>query len=267
MMRIPSSRGGQSVAGQKRPSRQSKTLATAKPRRRGSTSARPKRRDPEARIAFSVAGQLAASLHQLLGPMCEVVVHDFTDLEHSIIQIEGDITHRAIGGAATDLLLEKVATGETGHDLHSYATSLPGGRMMKSSTIFLRDTGGCAVGALCVNLEVTEFVAMRNSLNAFVHTGDGERTNETLSDNIFDTVQSAVAETLYESGRSLHGLSRDETIELVSQLDAKGLFQVKKAVPIVADMLGLSRATVYNYLREGREAHGKRHGNNGQVKA
>jgi predicted transcriptional regulator YheO len=228
---------------------------------------RRKRRGADARTAFDVAGQLATGLHQLLGPMCEVVVHDFADLEHSIIQIDGDITHRAIGGAATDLLLEKVATGDTDHDLHGYATSLPGGRMMKSSTVFLRDADERAIGALCVNLEVTEFVAMRNSLNAFVHTGDGERTSETLSDNIFDTVQSAVAETLYESGRNLPSMSREDKIALMNQLEAKGLFQVKKAVPIIADMLGLSRATVYNYLREGRDALGRRHGQNGQVKA
>ena len=127
--------------------------------------------------------------------------------------------------------------------------------MMKSSTVFLRDKDDCAIGALCVNLDVTDFVAIRNSLNAFVQTKDNERTTETLSDNIFDTVQSAVAETLYEAGRSLPSMSREDKVELMNQLESKGLFQVKRAVPIVADMLGLSRATVYNYLRQGRDGN------------
>jgi predicted transcriptional regulator YheO len=39
----------------------------------------------------------------------------------------------------------------------------------------------------------------------------------------------------------------------MGRLSEKGVFQVKKAVPIIADMLGLSRATVYNYLREAGE--------------
>jgi len=228
----------------RRPARQSNARAIAKPRRGAHA--------PDTHTAFGVATQLAAALHQLLGPMCEVVLHDFQDLEHSIIHIEGDITHRAIGGAATDLILEKVAQGDTDQDLYDYATSLPGGRVMKSSTVFLRDTKGKAIGALCVNLDMTDFVVLRNRLNALVHIGDNERTIETLSDNIFDTVQSAVAETLYEANRSLSSMYREDKIALMSQLEAKGLFQVKKAVPIVADMLGLSRATVYNYLREGR---------------
>ncbi len=232
-----------SVKVAKRSARRPHTSANTAPTRRGTH---------RGHIAFIIAKQLATALHQLLGPMCEVVLHDFTDLEHSIVHIEGNVTHRAIGGAATDLILEKVRKGDTGQDLYGYATSLPGGRMMKSSTIFLRDSEGCAIGALCVNLDVTDFVAARNALNAFVATRDNERTTETLSDNIFDTVQSVVAETLYETGRSLATMSRDDKIELMSQLESKGLFQVKKAVSIVADMLGLSRATVYNYLREGR---------------
>jgi len=206
-------------------------------------------------IAFDLAKQVAVALHELLGSMSEVVIHDFADLEHSIIHIEGNVTHRAKGGSATDLLLEKVRNGETDEDLYAYATSLPGGRQMKSSTIFLRNANAQAIGALCVNLDVTDFVAFRNSLNVLVSTRDNgtERPNETLSDNIFETVHNAVAEILYDSGRSLHAVTREEKIELVRQLESRGMFQVKKAVQIVADMLGLSRATVYNYLREGKE--------------
>jgi predicted transcriptional regulator YheO len=215
------------------------------------TSRRSQRNVERART-FQIAGQLSSALHDLLGSMCEVVVHDFTDLEHSIVHISGDVTKRAIGGAATDLILECVRSGATQRDLHGYPTTLSGGRIMKSSTIFLRDEKNRAIGALCVNLDVTDFVAFRNRLNSFVQTTEGERTSETLSDNLFETVQQAVEETLYETGHSLHAMTREETIDLVAHLEQKGLFQVKRAVPIVADMLGLSRATVYNYLREGQ---------------
>ncbi|MCL6509556.1 MAG: PAS domain-containing protein [Anaerolineae bacterium] len=192
--------------------------------------------------------------------MCEVVVHDFADLERSIVYLQGNVTHRTIGGSATDLILECIAQGKTDQDLYGYATSLPGGRMMKSSTIFLRDSRGRAIGALCVNLDVTDLVAARNVINALVHTKDEGRTIETFSDNIFDTVQAVLAETLYETGRSLHGMSREDKVELIHRLEAKGLFQIKKAVPIVADLLSLSRATVYNYLRQGRHSNHRKNG-------
>lgn len=236
----------------KSPKQQSNHRAPALPQHQ------PRNRDAE--ITFAISRQLATALHQLFGPMCEVVVHDFADLEHSIVYLQGNVTHRTIGGSATDLILECIAQRKTDQDLHGYATSLPGGRMMKSSTIFLRDSRGRAIGALCVNLDVTDLVAARNVINALVHTKDEGRTIETFSDNIFDTIQAVLAETLYETGRSLHSMSREDKVELIHRLEARGLFQIKKAVPIVADLLGLSRATVYNYLRQGRHSNHRKNG-------
>src|SRR5690349_10466974 len=104
--------------------------------------------------------QLAVALRRLFSPFCEVVIHDFADFEHSIVCIEGNVTNRNVGGAATDLLLAKASQGDTDEDLYNYLTSLPGGRLMKSCTVFLRDGGGAAYGAFCVNFDITAFVGM-----------------------------------------------------------------------------------------------------------
>jgi predicted transcriptional regulator YheO len=202
--------------------------------------------------AFSMCRQLAVGLRRLLDPYCEVVVHDFSDLEHSIVCLEGNITGRAIGGAATDLLLEKATLGETSEDLHGYLTSLSGGRVMKSSTIFLRDADDYAYGAFCVNFEITPFLRFQKLLSSFVATEDRNGVNELLTDNLVTTLQAIVAETLNEMGDSPSLMSREDKIELIHRLENKGVFRVKKAVPILADLLGLSRATLYNYLREAR---------------
>ncbi|NJK80912.1 MAG: hypothetical protein HC876_14330 [Chloroflexaceae bacterium] len=206
----------------------------------------------ERTMLFETLSRLAVSMQCLLGPLCEVVIHDFADFEHSIIAIEGNISNRSVGGSATDLLLEKASTGDTTEDLHSYLTSLPGGRLIKSSTIFLRDQHGQAFGAFCINLDITAFISLNRVINTLIATNDRNEVSELLSDNIPETIQSMVAETLYDAGKGLSVLSRDDKIELIARLHSRGVFKVKKAVPILADLLGLSRATVYNYLREAR---------------
>ena len=95
--------------------------------------------------------QLAKSIERLFSPFCEVIIHDFSDLEHSIIHIEGALSGRSIGGAATNLLLKRVRNGETREDLYNYTTTLSGDRKVKSSTIFLRGDDGVAYGAFCIN--------------------------------------------------------------------------------------------------------------------
>ena len=213
---------------------------------------------PEA--TYGVLRQVAAALERLFEPFCEVVIHDFADFEHSIVCLAGNITNRNIGGAATDLLLAKASDGETDEDLYNYLTSLPGGRMMKSCTIFLRDEQGRARGAFCINFDITAFVAMRNQLGRFIATADHGDIVETFTDDIEETVQNLIAETLAEIGQGQPLLNRDDKIDLIRRLDEKGVFQVKKMAPFVADQLGVSRATIYNYLREGRgEQRGGNH--------
>jgi predicted transcriptional regulator YheO len=207
--------------------------------------------------AFAMLKPLAAAITRLWSPFCEVVLHDFRDLEHSIVHIEGDISHRRVGGAATDLLLQCVQRGETSQDLHNYLTSLPDGRLMKSSTIFLRDASGFAYGAFCINLEITQFIQFRRLLGDLTATEERESLSEHFADDIATTLQTMIAETMYELDKQTPLMTREDKVELIGRLDAKGAFQVKKAVPLLADQLGLSRATLYNYLSEARGQNGR----------
>lgn len=201
---------------------------------------------------FLLLRQIAVALKELFDPYCEVVLHDFSDFERSIVFVAGNVTNRSVGGPATDLLLTKARAGDTDEDLFSYLTSLPGGRFMKSSTVFLRQPDGQAYGAFCVNFDITPFVSMRKALGLLVVTEEKGDVVETFAEEIEDTIHTIVTDALLELGQGIPLMTREEKIDLVGRLEEKGVFQVKKAVPIVADQLGLSRATVYNYLREAK---------------
>jgi HTH domain len=58
-----------------------------------------------------------------------------------------------------------------------------------------------------------------------------------------------------ELGAPLAELSRENKQRAVRLLEARGAFQLRKAVEEVADALGVSRFTVYNYLNAGSGAH------------
>jgi hypothetical protein len=51
-----------------------------------------------------------------------------------------------------------------------------------------------------------------------------------------------------EHGRPLDALSREEKQELVQRLDDEGAFLLRRAADEVADAIGVSRFTIYNYL-------------------
>ena len=202
---------------------------------------------------FALLKQISVGIAKLFTPHCEVVIHDFSDLECSIIHMEGNISGRKVGGGATDLLLTHARNGDTLRDFHNYQTSLPNGRNMKSCTMFLRDKSGVAYGAFCINLDVSIFAGIHRILGEFLALDAGLEVSETLSDDIQRTIHSILREAVNDMGTELPIMSKDEKIDLIARLDEKGAFQVKRAVPLIAEELRLSRSTIYNYLAEARE--------------
>ena len=57
-----------------------------------------------------------------------------------------------------------------------------------------------------------------------------------------------VASVELELGAPLHELAREDKQRAVQLLDERGAFQLRKSVATVADLMGVSRFTVYNYL-------------------
>lgn len=204
------------------------------------------------RATFALLRQLARAIERLFRPHCEVVIHDFADLEHSIVHLEGAVSDRAVGGAATNLLLQRVAAGATAGDLHNYRTQLADGRVMRSSTVFLRDAAGTAYGALCINYDITALAGAQRVLADMIRIDTQDNVSEILSDDIDQTIGGMIAETIGEMGGPGSVLSREHRIALIARLDQKGVFRVRKAVAILARQFGSSRATIYNYLRASR---------------
>jgi hypothetical protein len=65
-------------------------------------------------------------------------------------------------------------------------------------------------------------------------------------------VQGLLAEVADELGGPLNELSRTEKQQAVLLLESRGAFEYRKSAEIVAEALGVTRFTVYNYLNRAR---------------
>lgn len=68
---------------------------------------------------------------------------------------------------------------------------------------------------------------------------------------VHGALERMIAAVEAELGGPLAELSREDKQRAVRLLDSRGAFQLRKAVEEVADALGVSRFTVYNYLNAG----------------
>ncbi|HKN55755.1 MAG TPA: aminotransferase class V-fold PLP-dependent enzyme, partial [Amycolatopsis sp.] len=176
-------------------------------------------------------------LAAMLGPGNEVLLHDLGRLPDSIIAIAGDVTGRGVGGPMTDLLLGLVRRGTT-QDLTNYRTHGPDGRPIRSSTLFLRDSDGVAVGCLCVNsLDVSG-------------PSDGDGEPETFPPDVDSLQRFLVDRAVGKAGIPVDLMKKIHKAAVVRELEEAGFFLIKDAVDHLAGRLDVTRYTIYNYLNE-----------------
>ena len=96
--------------------------------------------------------QLAAGIAAQFGSNCEVVIHDVSSNhpDHSIVHIEnGHVSGRKVGDGASQVVLDQMASqAEHPRDHLCYLTRTPDGKILKSSTLYIRNRRGapCSSG-------------------------------------------------------------------------------------------------------------------------
>ncbi|MFH8615048.1 transcriptional regulator [Streptomyces sp. NPDC017979] len=203
----------------------------------------------EDELLLREAEKIAGAVGKMFPGLCEVVLHDLRDPDHAVRAVENPLSGRRPGDPATELGLARLADPDFPDVVQNYPGRLPDGRAVKSTSIGIRNADGAYVGALCLNLDVSLLTELAAVATRLTRTDDpGPTPPETLR---------PPASALHEAAREYAALrgctprelpTRDRT-DLVRALRAQGHLDVKHATRVLAGVLGVSRATVYNDLR------------------
>ena len=213
--------------------------------------------------------KLAEFLGRVLGPDYEVVLHDLSEPNKSIIAIaNGQISGRTVGAPMTSMALQAIVNHS--HETEDYRLNYAGltsGKLMRSSTLFIRDEAGAVVGLLCINFDDSRYRELSDRIlklrhpDIFVDSNFAydetagaltvvatDQASEQFPSSLASLADEVLHNALDASPDTDGRLSRHHRYEIVRKLDAKGFFRVRGAVKEVAHRLGCSSATIYRYL-------------------
>ena len=203
---------------------------------------------------------LAKTIAEMFGKKCEVLIHDFSNPQHSIIAIENDhVTGRKIGDPITDLALatwKKGGYGDKKTDrIVNYKTKTKDGRMLKSSSVFIRDNQKKIVGCMCINYDLTEHSMFHKVMDDFCTTIDldeekSEKGVEIFTDNVNEVLENIIQEAIEKIGIPVSLMQKEDKLMVTKIADEKGAFLIKGAITQIAKEINVSRFTIYNYLEE-----------------
>ena len=101
--------------------------------------------------------------------------------------------------------------------------------------------------SLVVEMDMTSVHAADRMVHALARASIGIPHLEHALDGLIAAAEAHI-------GRPIADMNRAEKQGLVKFLDERGAFSLRKSVEAVADILGVSRFTVYNYLDSSRQA-------------
>jgi len=197
---------------------------------------------------------LAKGISKTFGSNCEVVVHDLSHPETSIIKIfNNTVTERKIGDGIRDLIWNVLRSPKFKEDvLANYHTISHKNKVIKSTTMLIRDEKDKPIGAICINFDLSSFHRAKSFLEEFTLINElsppEDKVIKINNADIINVLNYIISQTIAEHGVPIDNMSREEKIKIVSFLDKKGIFQIKGAANWVADRFNTSRSTIYNYL-------------------
>ncbi len=201
--------------------------------------------------------RLARGLALQFGPNCEVVVHDLEadDLDHSIVAIEnGHVSGRHLGDGPSHIVLEALHDDPRKlEDRPPYLTKTSDGRLLKSSTIFIRNDAGWPCGVLAINFDITLMTAFSNSLSALIGTGD-QAEPEPITKNVGDLLDELFHECEQVVGKPAALMTKEERVRAIGYLDGRGAFLISKSSQKACDFFGISKYSFYSYLDEAKSS-------------
>ena len=117
---------------------------------------------------------LTEFLGQALGPSYEVVLHDLTDKNQSIVAIANShISGRKVGAPLTNMALRILRDRSFEHadyTLNDFGMSA-NGREVRSNTMYIKQDGQL-IGMLCINFDDSAFQTVARDLMELIHPGE-----------------------------------------------------------------------------------------------
>ena len=193
---------------------------------------------------------LAEGIARTFGRSCETLIQDLDSQNHPILAIfNGHVTGRSIG--STEDVFSSSQNAIDPRLLQQDWVNMMvvrGEQKIKSSTMIIHGDGYCL--GLGINLDVTqssayaEYLAEQLRIDNYLETA-------------FDSAKQGRLEEIFNScihtlGIPAGQMKKSDRIALIQLLQREHAFDYQRAVPFISEKLGVSRYTIYNYLKLGQ---------------
>jgi len=203
-------------------------------------------------LSLELFKQLAHGIAVHFGDNCEIVLHDLTtgNIESSIIVIEnGHITNRKLGDGPSHVVLEALRDDHSKLEDHlGYLTKTADGRILKSSTIYIRNENNKVTHIFSINYDITSLLLIETALGSLTGINDKTKEPEKITRNVNDLLEDLIEQSVKIVGKPVALMNKEEKITAIRFLNKSGAFLITKSGDKISKYFGISKYTLYSYI-------------------
>lgn len=207
--------------------------------------------------------KLARGVAKQFGSSCEVVVHEISpnSINHSIVAIEnGHVTGRKLGDGPSQVVLEQLGKGidaEQAQDHFCYLTKTPDGRLLKSTTIYIRNEQGQVEALFCINYDISALSMVNNAISSLIEPESKQAEPDRIPQNVNELLDDLIDKAVALVGKPVALMTKDDRVRAIQFLNQSGAMLITKSGDKIAKHFGISKYTLYSYLdvKTGGENH------------
>lgn len=223
--------------------------------------------------------QIALLAARIGGAKTEAVLHDLSDPLHSVVYVvNGHVTDRQVGQSLRHLIVEMLVAEAAQTDLLPDWWFRYRDKLIRCTTLLIRDEKKVLAGALCVNVDVTddakEFERIRERLPGlsgveFRSVKPGEQLWASAQTEIAPSVSLSAGKGVGDAVcRMIEAIAKQQNLiggtpsaekrrAFVQLLNDREIFLVKGALEFTAKVLGVAKVTIYSDLNALRQEEKK----------
>jgi predicted transcriptional regulator YheO len=166
----------------------------------------------------------------------------------------GHITGRKIGDPGTNLGLEILRGNEVNGNKFNYITQTKEGRILRSSSWYMKNSDGRTIGSLCINFDITELMMAEKTLQSLTAANLQTNIQESFVSNVNDLLTALIQEAQEKVGKPVAVMNKEDKTKMIQMLDSKGAFLIKKGGERISSYLNISKYTLYSYLENSKSS-------------
>ena len=196
--------------------------------------------------------RLSRGLAAQFGENCEIVVHDIKPGDETISSISlienGHVTGRKVGDGPSQAVIDALTEGGAVEDRLSYFTKTDDGKILRSTTIYIKNDEGRVEGVFSINFDITYLALAENAIRSFTGTVDSKNSAPKITSDVESLLDDLIEQSVRLVGKPVALMTKDDKIKAIRFLNDTGAFLITRSGDKVASYFNISKFTLYNYI-------------------